>query len=95
VRWLLEHGADPDARGSDGRSAIDVWRDVLDDHPKRGELPAAAQRTVDELFAAYSAAPADRDAFAKNLQAAVRASIHHKNNFTFLRRPRNQLDDLR
>jgi uncharacterized protein (DUF885 family) len=34
-----------------GRPAIDVWRDVLDDHPKRGELPAAAQRTVDELFA--------------------------------------------
>jgi uncharacterized protein (DUF885 family) len=34
-----------------GRSAIEVWRDVLDDHPKRGELPAAAQRTVDELFA--------------------------------------------
>jgi uncharacterized protein (DUF885 family) len=33
------------------RSAIDVWHDVLDDHPKRGELPAAAQRTVDELFA--------------------------------------------
>src|SRR5207249_6171978 len=31
-----------------GRSALDVWRDVLDDHPKRGELPAAAQKTVDE-----------------------------------------------
>ena len=34
-----------------GRSALEVWRDVLDDHPKRGELPAAAQKTVDELFA--------------------------------------------
>jgi uncharacterized protein (DUF885 family) len=39
------------ARLDPKRSAIDVWRDVLDDHPKRGELPAAAQRTVDELFA--------------------------------------------
>jgi uncharacterized protein (DUF885 family) len=39
------------ARVDPKRSAIDVWRDVLDDHPKRGELPAAAQRTVDELFA--------------------------------------------
>jgi len=34
-----------------GRSALDVWRDVLDDHPKRGELPSAAQKTVDELLA--------------------------------------------
>jgi uncharacterized protein (DUF885 family) len=34
-----------------GRSAVDVWRDVLNDHPKRGDLPAAAQKTVDELFA--------------------------------------------
>ena len=34
-----------------GRSALDVWRNVLDDHPKRGELPAAAQKTVDELLA--------------------------------------------
>jgi uncharacterized protein (DUF885 family) len=33
------------------RSALDVWRDVLADHPKRGELAAAAQATVDELFA--------------------------------------------
>jgi uncharacterized protein (DUF885 family) len=34
-----------------GQSALEVWRTVLDDHPKRGELPAAAQRTVDELLA--------------------------------------------
>jgi uncharacterized protein (DUF885 family) len=34
-----------------GRSPVDVWRDVLDDHPRRGELAAAAQKTVDELFA--------------------------------------------
>ena len=33
-----------------GRPAIDVWRGVLADHPKRGELVAAAQRTVEELF---------------------------------------------
>jgi hypothetical protein len=33
-----------------GRLSVDVWRDVLNDHPKRGELPAAAQRTVDELL---------------------------------------------
>ena len=31
--------------------AADVWRGVLNDHPQRGELVAAAQRTVDELFA--------------------------------------------
>jgi len=36
---------------SSGRSAADVWRDVLKDHPRRGELASAAQRTVDELFA--------------------------------------------
>src|SRR5439155_772656 len=33
------------------RSPLDVWRDVLEDHPKRGEVAAAAQKTVDELFA--------------------------------------------
>jgi hypothetical protein len=33
-----------------GRPAVDVWRDVLGDHPKRGELVSAAQKTVDELF---------------------------------------------
>jgi len=37
--------------GARGRSAADVWRAVLADHPRRGELAAAAQRTVDELFA--------------------------------------------
>ena len=34
-----------------GRSPAEVWRDVLADHPKRGELVAASQKTVDELFA--------------------------------------------
>jgi hypothetical protein len=33
------------------RPAMDVWRDVLRDHPRRGELVSAAQRTVDDLFA--------------------------------------------
>jgi uncharacterized protein (DUF885 family) len=33
------------------RPPLDVWRDVLADHPKRGELAAAAQKTVDELLA--------------------------------------------
>jgi uncharacterized protein (DUF885 family) len=33
------------------RPAMEVWREVLKDHPKRGELPAAAQKTVDELLA--------------------------------------------
>jgi len=33
------------------RQPLDVWRDVLADHPKRGEVAAAAQKTVDELFA--------------------------------------------
>jgi len=37
--------------GKPERPAVDVWRDVLADHPKRGELVAAAQKTVDELFA--------------------------------------------
>jgi uncharacterized protein (DUF885 family) len=39
------------ARISRGRAALDVWRQVLEDHPKRGELVAAAQKTVDDLFA--------------------------------------------
>jgi uncharacterized protein (DUF885 family) len=33
------------------RPAIEVWREVLNDHPQRGALVAAAQKTVDELFA--------------------------------------------
>ena len=34
-----------------GRPVLDVWRDVLNDHPKQGEVVAAAQKTVDQLFA--------------------------------------------
>jgi uncharacterized protein (DUF885 family) len=34
-----------------GRPPVDIWRSVLRDHPKRGELVAAAQKTVDRLFA--------------------------------------------
>ena len=34
-----------------GRSPVEVWRRVLADHPRQGELVAAAQKTVDELFA--------------------------------------------
>jgi hypothetical protein len=37
------------ARVEPGRDPQAVWRDVLRDHPKRGELVAAAQRTVDDL----------------------------------------------
>jgi uncharacterized protein (DUF885 family) len=33
------------------RPPMAVWTDVLRDHPKRGELVPAAQRTVDELMA--------------------------------------------
>jgi uncharacterized protein (DUF885 family) len=33
------------------RPALDVWRDVLKNHPKRGDVAAAAQAIVDELFA--------------------------------------------
>jgi hypothetical protein len=39
------------ARVAPNRPPLEVWRDVLDDHPKRGEVVAAAQRTVDDLFA--------------------------------------------
>jgi hypothetical protein len=39
------------ARVDAKRPAVDVWQTVLEDHPKRGELAAAAQKTVDELFA--------------------------------------------
>ena len=34
-----------------GRSPVEIWHAVLLDHPKRGELVAAAQKTVDRLFA--------------------------------------------
>ena len=30
---------------------LEVWQRVLDDHPARGQLVAAAQKTVDQLFA--------------------------------------------
>jgi uncharacterized protein (DUF885 family) len=33
------------------RPALEVWAVVLKDHPRRGELAPAAQKTVDELFA--------------------------------------------
>jgi uncharacterized protein (DUF885 family) len=33
------------------RSSLEVWASVLANHPRRGELAAAAQKTVDELFA--------------------------------------------
>ncbi|HEY7285462.1 MAG TPA: DUF885 domain-containing protein, partial [Vicinamibacterales bacterium] len=33
------------------RPPLEVWASVLSDHPRRGELAAAAQKTVDELFA--------------------------------------------
>ncbi len=32
------------------RPALDVWRDVLNDHPRRGEVAPAAQKIVDELL---------------------------------------------
>ena len=38
-------------RVAPNRPPLDVWRDVLNDHPKRGEVVAAAQKTVDQLFA--------------------------------------------
>ena len=41
----------PDTPSTAQRLAADVWRGVLDDHPKRGQLAAAAQKTVDDLFA--------------------------------------------
>ena len=36
--------------GKPARPAVDVWREVLADHPRRGELVGAAQKTVDELL---------------------------------------------
>jgi len=39
------------ARVDASKPPLDVWRAVLHDHPKRGELVAAAQKTVDDLFA--------------------------------------------
>ena len=39
------------ARVDSKRPPLDVWRDVLNDHPKRGEVAPAAQKIVDELFA--------------------------------------------
>ena len=38
-------------RVAPGRPPLEVWRSVLADHPARGEVAAAAQKTVDELFA--------------------------------------------
>ena len=39
------------ARVDSKRPPLDAWRDVLNDHPKRGEVAPAAQKIVDELFA--------------------------------------------
>ncbi len=38
------------ARVDPKRPVLDVWRDVLNDHPKRGEVVPAAQKIVDELL---------------------------------------------
>ncbi len=43
------------ARVDPKRPALDVWRAVLEDHPRRGELAQAAQKTVDELLAFVTA----------------------------------------
>ena len=39
------------ARVSKAKSPLAVWADVLKDHPKRGEVVAAAQKALDELQA--------------------------------------------
>ncbi len=39
------------AKVAPNRPALDVWREVLEDHPKRGEVVGAAQKTVAQLFA--------------------------------------------
>ncbi|HEX3644811.1 MAG TPA: DUF885 domain-containing protein [Vicinamibacterales bacterium] len=39
------------SRVDPSRPAVDVWRDVLNNHPQRGEVVPAAQKIVDELFA--------------------------------------------
>jgi hypothetical protein len=39
------------ARVDPKRPPLDVWRDVLNDHPNRGQVAPAAQKIVDELFA--------------------------------------------
>jgi uncharacterized protein (DUF885 family) len=38
------------ASAAPGRSPVEIWRTVLADHPKRGELASAAQKTVDDLM---------------------------------------------
>jgi hypothetical protein len=43
------------ARLDASKPANVVWRAVLDDHPRRGELVAAAQKTVDQLLAFIAA----------------------------------------
>ena len=39
------------ARVDPNRAAVDVWHDVLNEHPKRGDVASAGQAIVDELFA--------------------------------------------
>ena len=39
------------ARLAPGRDALDVWRDVRHDHPKRGDVVSATQKLVDSLTA--------------------------------------------
>jgi uncharacterized protein (DUF885 family) len=39
------------ARVDPSRPALDVWRDVLKNHPQRGDVASAAQKIVDELLA--------------------------------------------
>ena len=43
------------ARVDPAKPAADVWRGVLANHPKRGDLVAAAQKAVDDLFAFIAA----------------------------------------
>ncbi|HEY2151006.1 MAG TPA: DUF885 domain-containing protein [Vicinamibacterales bacterium] len=39
------------AKVAPNRPPLDVWHDVLEDHPKRGEVVSAAQKVVAQLFA--------------------------------------------
>jgi uncharacterized protein (DUF885 family) len=51
LKNLQHQFTDAAAKVDPKRPALVVWRDVLNDHPKRGEVAPAAQKIVDELFA--------------------------------------------
>jgi hypothetical protein len=61
-----------------GRSAVDVWHDVLADHPKRGELVAAAQKDGRRIVRVCAGKAAGRPSRRRAREGRRRAGVRSR-----------------